>query len=843
MPTKIENKIRQLRAEGLNLGSKKSDEIATGFGGVRQEFENLTLYYHSVMNETAHEVHGGIRSKYLSLGEFGNDPLSGKRLLGFPLSDEQDSFDERCKMSKFEWGAIYWIFGGIVIYGKIYQEYLKLGGEAGAFGYPLSDPIPVPGGELVFFEFGSMYYGSNSQNKVIKIEHTLPQIGHPWMMSQGGINNNDVVKTQISFNSTAGEVGKLFEEIYNNRLFLKATETGQEMPLCFDGNDTEEKKFFFGTIYTSNFKLVGTPQLTERALHDIIIKLPNSRMFNLAPHSVYIKKDWKDFKFIHATDLHISSRLDTWRKFFKDRSMDDAVRNFNNFNDSLRRLIKYANKLHGSGDLDFIMMTGDLVDYIFEDGGKTYDNNNFVYLEQILLGLTGNPDQVESEELKVPVLMALGNHDYRTRSYYPMFKIDIPAARDRDMEHFGSFNLSRDEATVLSQFINKDGKLSSNVAIDMIRPDRENQNGSLNYYFRRICRERSYVQNLGNHSVIMIDGKWDDGTIEGTFDAIEHYLGFSNEATENFAGGSPDSIGFANFEIEMVRKALKRDGLVIIGVHAPLINPKSNELSYFLRSSIRMESPDSYSKEMGKYLFRRDQLSFQVPGATWKFDLRRNVHSGWQRGKTKYFYEGNGDDLLDYGVMRGQRETFLKVCLGKENELNRKVDLVLSGHVHKNWECSLHDLSGKIQIEHDFYTENPTVYYHSYDNDIPADDAFAAYNPAQMVKETLRTVHVEVTNEARVGEVPKKGPSDIWSIKTKPNKSTLNSLQTSLASVLFWEAYKPLLIQTAALGPSEYLRSPEKQPDFRGCRLISVKDDIISNIRYVTNNAINQIFP
>ena len=119
--------------------------------------------------------------------------------------------------------------------------------------------------------------------------------------------------------------------------------------------------------------------------------------------------------------------------------MKDAKENFNNFNDNFRAFISYANKLHRLGELDFIIITGDIVDYIFENkfeeinvfghnvgipvSDMTYNSNNFVYFENIVKGLSGKPDMVRNEELKVPIFTSLGNHDYRVAAYFPITRV------------------------------------------------------------------------------------------------------------------------------------------------------------------------------------------------------------------------------------------------------------------------------------------------------------------------------------------------------------------------------------------------------------------------------------
>lgn len=106
-----------------------------------------------------------------------------------------------------------------------------------------------------------------------------------------------------------------------------------------------------------------------------------------------------------------------------------------------------------------------------------------------------------------------------------------------------------------------------------------------------------------------------------------------------------------------------------------------------------------------------------------------------------------------------------------------------------------------------------------------------------LIRSNQMRVHVKVTEEARVDEKPEKGPSEVWSIKTKPYPLTLNAQKDNATCKWWWQNLRPLLIQTAALGPSEFLRAPERQPDFRVCRLITVAADTIEKIQYVTHDA------
>ena len=235
----------------------------------------------------------------------------------------------------------------------------------------------------------------------------------------------------------------------------------------------------------------------------------------------------------------------------------------------------------------------------------------------------------------------------------------------------------------------------------------------------------------------------------------------------------------------MVSEALQQAGLVIIGVHEPLINPHGSEYSYYLREYIRLLHAAAYKNEMRRYLFRRDANAFITPlsQTVVTVDLTRNAHPGWSRERTFYFHEGNGDDLLDYGVMRGYQTDFLKLCAGVKGS-SRPADLVLSGHVHKNFECRLmwDEPSQRFRISHDFYTENPSAYYHSYDMDLVADKKFSTSRTklASILKNATRRIHVSVADSASDVPLPVKNASGVWSVVTKPYALTLAS-QTDTA--------------------------------------------------------------
>ncbi len=220
-------------------------------------------------------------------------------------------------------------------------------------------------------------------------------------------------------------------------------------------------------------------------------------------------------------------------------------------------------------------------------------------------------------------------------------------------------------------------------------------------------------------------------------------------------------------------------------------------------------------------------------------NLTKDEHLAWSRTNSTHFHEGMGNDMLDYSVMRELQADFIKLCIGGLNS-PRPVDLVLSGHVHKNWECKVkwNAASGKFKFYTDFYTENPATYYHSVDTNIAADQIVQVPNSQWVNAETYRdqkriTVKVQITDTATNTEIPVQGTAG-WSIKTKPYANTLNAQPNLAATKAWWQNARPLLVQTSSLGQIDSQRVPDPQPDFRGVRLIAVAGDTIQRVNYVT---------
>jgi len=210
------------------------------------------------------------------------------------------------------------------------------------------------------------------------------------------------------------------------------------------------------------------------------IQYGNSR---LNYHSIVVtKQKWKNFNFIQISDLHLAQRNDMiygivskWKRntsesvfgkvaskiksFFNigsnenntqnaaEKNEDITMRNDNeeendndrqdlslkkrliNPNNQLRKFIKTANKKVQNNKLDFIVLTGDLVDfvvkstyspYVDELKNLNYEMSNWKVFKDIVLNLkpeTKFKGVIEGEELLSPLFTIVGNHDFRPNCY------------------------------------------------------------------------------------------------------------------------------------------------------------------------------------------------------------------------------------------------------------------------------------------------------------------------------------------------------------------------------------------------------------------------------------------
>lgn len=896
----ISNKYNALKLAGTDLGNPISEVESSGSGGFVRKYQFGHIYWHA--NTGAHEVHGGILEAFLRYGGVGKHPVYGKRLLGYPVSDEKAMNDKAGRVSYFEWGAIYWNTSknvrGNAVWGACFTHYKAMGESS----YPATSTIITPIGEITYFETSCLWKPQSPEFiNVFQISLNFPQLGRPMITVPKLADSEEFPKFPMVICGLRATEKSLLEELYpdfiqticNHRIGLRPviTNVRNTIPLTFTHLQTIAEvnarvrmlrtrlghdigidisaggilDDFDGGLPPANpnpiVYYVATPanfadiQLSNNILYDLVIKGDNDLWLTSSAHCFYAKSSWDNFAAIHATDLHVSRRLDSFRKILHDKNKTEGVNNFINFNDSFRDLIIYANKLHRKGVLDMLILTGDLVDYIFENGDDRNGPGNFSFFKKMILGQSPFPDKEiyppnaskNHEELQIPVFTTLGNHDYRPNAYDLIARIDagdyggydlIPGGwKDEIVNQFGSMNLTPDEARAIlgrdHVYYSMNTAASKVEAVSTI---------SLYQYHGMINQVDNYVVNLGKNKLVMINTESDYGIIGASAeDSLKYIFGFLNESEENFVDSNPDSVGLNDEKLGMLKRSLEQtpDGVVIVGMHAPPLNPKNNEMPHFLRET---EHPEVNKELIGGYLNRCDYMGFSIQGG---HNDHTKPYPDWLRSNSRNFKRKSPGDFLDYGVSKGKQEEFLKLCNGRSG--TRKVDLVLSGHGHKRVEYRLgwSDTDNHLRYYMDFYTENPSEYYKTkYNKKItPITYGHGVFYKVTETEEVRiypkdsAAVNAPITRivDHRDDFVPWQSIQSL-SVPTYPNP-----LIDATSPENWWNQHRPIIVQTAALGPIEANNrkdasvNPKRPgPAFRGFRYIKINNNVISKMHYVT---------
>jgi len=860
----IAAKLQSLKSKGLNLGIPTGPEQDAGTGGRVQAFQGGRIYWTPLLG--AHEVHGAILAKYLQMGGPGNHPVTGKRELGFPRSDEKQTPEGFARVSEFEFGAIYFGYdaGAVPLYGPIYTEWsTKYPLASVVLGFPLIEPFMLPGNIQAAIFSNGFSFTFGPQNAVSAGNYQGPMPGKPAIVT---LDTRDLAGFDISlpldvFSAIQKQAPNLLTDIWKDRLVLQRVNNKDSLiPLVVE---PEPPVITGGTLPTGG-KVPGGPRagvhlkikvapgslMVDRSLYNIAVRTPGAGAAAIAMHAIYARKDWDKFGILHATDIHVTGRADAIFSTLRGLGRNESAEAFNNTNDGFRDFIRYANHLHDKNLVDLIVATGDLVDYQYEGDGNTVNDlgGSFLLFEKIMRGASPSPRGTPVEELRVPIFTTLGNHDYRKIEYGLLFDVDIPVHKDLEVRNFDAFNLTRSDVQALE---GDKPTISSDAAVAQVRVKQPH------HYFKRINTVvndgSSYLVRLGpNHRIVILDSQHDIGIIEGEWDAFKvTQLGIGGEDKTSFADGAPNQVGVTDRHLSLLSQALTEaggDGVVITGIHGPPINIKGAEFAPYFRES---EHPFADKKDVIAFLIRQSPDSFsavplapspvsivsdQIKITDWDVaeDTARRTHPGWMNNRGEpFFMSGTVDDLLDRDVSKGRMDDFLKMCAGVSVPglaAPRPVDLVLCGHGHNRVEYRVRfdTVGNRMLYFMDFYTENPDVYY-------------------GMLKGSFdfgnKRMEVLIRPGAPFNGAPENNIQDQrWegeelTVKTPPFGDPLNAAHDKAA---WWAQHRPLLVQTAALGPigsgSNDRREPGKRkpnPIFQGFRLITVSGKNISSIRYL----------
>jgi hypothetical protein len=137
----IDDKYRELGGPSGFLGRPLGRERRCSHHtkGLFRYFEGGAIFWR--LDTGAHEVHGAIREKWKTLGEYHG-------FLGFPITDQLIAPDSVGRYNHFQNGSIYWTpeTGAWEVHGAIKEKWASWDWERGALGYPVSDEMDTPDG-------------------------------------------------------------------------------------------------------------------------------------------------------------------------------------------------------------------------------------------------------------------------------------------------------------------------------------------------------------------------------------------------------------------------------------------------------------------------------------------------------------------------------------------------------------------------------------------------------------------------------------------------------------------------------------------------------------------------
>lgn len=571
------------------------------------------------------------------------------------------------------------------------------------------------------------------------------------------------------------------------------------------------------------------PQLPERVLHDVAVRDAAGGVVPVAPHAVYHRRSWSDFGLAHVTDTHVARRIDSFGRLLTEAGRATAAAGLVNWNDRFRGFVRFANQLHAQGVLDVVIVTGDCYDYIREDDDDPAGGGNAEFLRRLVLGQAPGPDFPDVEPLRVPIFLTPGNHDYRRNAYRLVFDLHVsvgPLGKDLErVTNFGSLGIRQQDAVALTNRLDPTWlaehagnpaigdqsvrNLSSSAAAAMVEIDHE-----MSEYRKFLGEPGTYVVELGDHRLVMVDSGPDTGVIDSLGEGIAYKLGLFGEDEATFVGGSPNCTGPSVEDVQEVQHILDTvpdHALVLIGTHAPLLNLWEDEYPFFLRETQRRH----HARQVEAFLVRHTPLAGTGMGADKLRAFVRTGHPTWfgpgGSDDVDFVKRGDNADLLDHGVSRGGAERLLAAFAGVG--VRRPGDLVLAGHTHRDNEFVVRRLAGgEPAFFLDFYTSNPANYYPSVftdgklDDGVPTSMAWVTVQPgADPAGLPTQTVGLDLEHEVGIPPYP-------------------DPLNDSPDPAAWWSTHRPLVLQTGALGP---LKVPRV---FGGFRVVEVRDNVIRRI-------------
>ena len=405
-------------------------------------------------------------------------------------------------------------------------------------------------------------------------------------------------------------------------------------------------KFYTATLsFNLSDEVIDFLKSFNFLMFDIGFKRPNTSEWTNYHSIVVSKNEWTDFKFFHATDLHLAERNDRiydivkkWKTLVRKSDVSEIIaqsakavsffqrmlmrkpeekvktikplhKRYINPNNNFRKFIKLANKQVIQNDLDFIVLTGDIVDFAIlskiskekrKDLDFEYEYSNWRIFKEILLNQTQEKRRgmVSGEELLCPVFTIPGNHDFRQYHY------DL-----RWGNLYKKIGLTGDEAIALNN------EYLANPISSITKSFR-----ALKAYLMEINSSLDFNLKLGENNFIFLN------TGSDSFKRII-----------DFVSGHPSVTGLTNKQIKylenIINSKIKPGNNTFLLIHGPPINPKQT-ISSLKRYSISRTQQDIFTtieqyKESNMAKLGKKSSSARIDD---KFDIKfGTISSNWAK--------------------------------------------------------------------------------------------------------------------------------------------------------------------------------------------------------------------
>lgn len=322
-------------------------------------------------------------------------------------------------------------------------------------------------------------------------------------------------------------------------------------------------------------------------MFDIVHK-NNFEKTRINHHALVISKNnWKNFKFIQITDLHIAERNDMmygiikhWistlrRKYIRlfkksvNKNNEDNKQNNNtldsthridlsfkkrliNPNNLFRKFIKSVNKKVLRNEIEFVIITGDIVDFTILSELPTKFQNMFEYqftnwntFKNIILNKSKRKriGIIKGEELLCPIFTILGNHDYRPWHY------DLTWGK-----LYKKMGLKKKEAEVLTS------KFKPFPIRSILK-----SNSALKGYLSEVCPNLDFSLKLDKNLLVFLNTGSD-----------------SYKNLKDFISGHPSVTGIKDKQVRYLENLVNYNKIqvgtnVLLFLHGPPINPKQKQ--------------------------------------------------------------------------------------------------------------------------------------------------------------------------------------------------------------------------------------------------------------------------